>query len=87
MFLLPPDVDTHSGDLQAQVFKGKSVLLADTEEGSFCVRSFWEILRLSRDSGTPAAHGLSRNDRETEVFHSPRVSRLWCRARHLLKKR
>jgi hypothetical protein len=77
MFLLSPEADMRPGDLQAQVFMEKRVLLADNPGRPRLSEGFLGIVRSCRNSGTLAAQGLSQNDRETMVFHSPTVSRHW----------
>ena len=67
------------GDLQAQVPWRNAFWFADREARqrlSVRVRDLWRTRAVPCcDSGPLVAHGLLRNHRETEVSHSPTVSR------------
>ena len=81
MFLLPPEADMRPGDLQAQVqWRNTFCLLTRRRDIRLTVRlrNLWRTRGIPCwDSGPLIAHGLLRNYKETVVFHSPTVSRVY----------
>jgi hypothetical protein len=73
MFLLSPEADMRRGDLHAQVFVDDRVLVAGREARQRLSEEISGESRVFRTAtaGALSAHGLSRNQREGEVFHSP----------------
>ena len=75
MFLLSPEADMRPGDLQAR-FRGNAFWFADGRQDSVYLGDFCRIRAVPHsDSCALVAHGLLRNRKETEVSHSPTVSR------------
>jgi hypothetical protein len=75
MFLLSPEADMRPGDLQAR-FRGNAFWFADGEARQRLPRGFLANKgRSAQRLGALVAHGLLRNRKETEVSHSPTVSR------------
>jgi hypothetical protein len=63
-------------DLQARIFPRNSFWFADREAGQRLIKISGEQGPFPYcNSGALVAHGLLRNHKETEVSHSPTVSR------------